>query len=533
MRSSPYQPFRCVYAAAYGAMLLWLMMRVRRIPEILYLELRTPRKGHRFGISDLDLRAETKRLTVSEFFALSNRLADVLRPSNRLKRILDFYIFGPKEAQLQRRLGPISFGDSRWIRLLGLKSTPESAQRRTAEPSKNAVLCRAMYEYGSFLQELFQSSPDIHSTWTLYRRMTRIDNEFGSAPRAFDSECERLRERLRRRADRIAMGGRLREMEASDLEELFALALAEIDSISETSVCPADMVRDSNFQPISIAIRPENLTDAMRSCSAAVSNLCSQLSGLVQSAILGCVPATSFDYRIYLILRDELGMQERVEVFRAIREMYTAKDTYRRIPNTYLRLRHPMVLKPSMWRASSRWYHALRPVEEYFFFKHHGVVLWGKDLREELSEPSAVDVIRSAAIAVSDLRNGIWGAVHDRRPRQLTDALLGRIPALWLLLAQSTIATSSGEALAGCAAAGFPQILVLAELQKRLAGVRPEHLPSTDDPMWNPALEAASVWMDEIAEMALVRLESRSGCMHGDAVHMVRHATFDRSPRRL
>ena len=60
-------------------------------------------------------------------------------------------------------------------------------------------------------------------------------------------------------------------------------------------------------------------------------DLCSRLSDLVQSAILGCVPATSFDYRIYLILRDGLAIPERVEVFRAIREMYTANDTYRRI----------------------------------------------------------------------------------------------------------------------------------------------------------------------------------------------------------
>jgi len=231
---------------------------------------------------------------------------------------------------------------------------------------------------------------------------------------------------------------------------------------------------------------------------------------------LGCVPATGFDYRIYLILRDGQGMQEQVEVFRTIREMYCARDSYRRIPNTYLRLRHPTVLTSSMWRASSRWYHALRPVEEFFFFMHHGVVLWGNDLREELTQPSAADVVRSAAIAVSDLRNGIWGAVHDRRPRQLADALLGRIPALWLLLAQSTIATSSGAALAGCAAAGFPQISLLDELRKRLAGVRPEYLPNTDDPVWKPALEAASVWTGEIAQMALARLEShREGTPHG------------------
>jgi hypothetical protein len=81
MKSSPYWPFRWIYGAAYGAILLWLMIRIRRIPEIKYLELRVPRTDHRFGSSDLDLRAETTQLTASEFFALSNRLANVLRPS--------------------------------------------------------------------------------------------------------------------------------------------------------------------------------------------------------------------------------------------------------------------------------------------------------------------------------------------------------------------------------------------------------------------------------------------------------------------
>ena len=169
--------------------------------------------------------------------------------------------------------------------------------------------------------------------------------------------------------------------------------------------------------------------------------------------------------------------------------MYTANDTYQMIPSTWLRLRHPMVLTPAIWRASSHWYHALWPVEEFFFFKRHGVVLWGRDPRDALTvAPSAIDLIRSAAIAVSNLRNGIWEASHSRRPRQLVDAILGRIPALWLLLAHSTVATSSEEALAGCAEAGFPQISILDELQKRLAGVRPKIFPAPKmhygSPLW-------------------------------------------------
>ena len=220
-----------MYGAAYGAMLLWLMIRVRRIPEIRYLELRAPRKGHRFGSSDLDVRAETTRLGTAEFFALADRLADVLQPASQWKRILDFYIFGPAEAQLQRRLGPISFGESRWIRLVGPKAVPDS-QERAAPPPVNAVLCRAMYEYGCLSHELFEGSPKIHFTWTLYRRITRIDDGFVSKRGILDSESTLLRDRVKiagrspRARRSYSRGG------ASDLEEIFALALAEVDQFS-------------------------------------------------------------------------------------------------------------------------------------------------------------------------------------------------------------------------------------------------------------------------------------------------------------
>jgi len=48
-----------------------------------------------------------------------------------------------------------------------------------------------------------------------------------------------------------------------------------------------------------------------------------------------------------------------------------------------------------LWRAGARWYHAaMRPVEEFFFFKRHGVVLWGKDTREQLTEPPGRPLLR-------------------------------------------------------------------------------------------------------------------------------------------
>jgi hypothetical protein len=525
IRTSPYAPFRWAYWMVYGAMLFRLTMRLRRMPEIHLLELRAPRKGHRFGSSDLDVRAETSPLRGEEFFALSDRLADVLLPSKRLKRILDFYLFGSGEALLQRRLGSITFNDTRWIRLLGPKpgknSSVKAVPAQAAQPIESTQLSRAIYEYGCLSQELFEAAPSPHSTWTLYRRMTRIDDHFASMRGTLDFEYQPLRDRIRSRANRLISGGALREVTPIESEELFAVALSEVDSISKTVIRRAEERSDRSFHLSQEAIRPANLPEVIGSCSAAITDLCARLAGRVESAILGCVPATWFDFRIYLIVRDGLDTRESIEVFRAIRKMYTAHDTYQMIPSTWLRLRHPMVLTRTMWRASSRWYHALRPVEEFFFFKRHGVVLWGRDPRDALRvAPSAADLIRSAAIAVTDLRNGIWEAHHSRRPRQLVDAMLGRIPALWLLLARSTIATSSEEALAGCAEAGFPQISILDELRKRLAGLRPQNLPSTEDALWKPALEASCDWLDDLVARALERLDSVSAVPIREAEHL-------------
>jgi hypothetical protein len=262
------------------------------------------------------------------------------------------------------------------------------------------------------------------------------------------------------------------------------------------------------FRTADQPMAPTTLPAAIASCSAQVKALCEQLPGSVQSATVGGVPAANFDYRLYLIVRDDLAMRERVELFRAIRASYSPAARLRHIPSTYLRLRYPTVLTATMWRASARWYHAVRPVEECFFLDRHGVVLWGVDLRREIPQPADVDVIRSVAIAAADLRNLIWSAIHDRRPRRLVDLLLGRVPALWLLLARSIIATSSMEAIAGCAAADFPNVSVLEELHEKLGAMIPEQLPGVDASVWKPSLDASSRWIDEIMRMVLARLDA-------------------------
>lgn len=489
-------------------MLAWLVVKVRRVPQIERLELRAPNQGHRFGVSDLDVRAETARLNTEQYFRLRERLSPFLRPSNRWRRILDFYVFGPDEWELQRRLGPISFGSARMVRLLGSKrsevdSTPDP-------PASNALLCRTMYEYGNVLQQLFEETMTLASTWSALRRFKRLDDGFAAKRLDLSAEDLRLREDLTKRAARIVAGAPLYQMQNSDIEELFCIALAEADASCKDAIKCGLTPRDSTFEPIGIAIPPDNLSDAIDSCSSGVGGLCERVEKYVQSAILGCVPAATFEYRLYLILRQDLSISERAAVFRAIRAEYKLEGSHRRIRSEYLRLRYPMVLTPAMWRASSRWYHALRPAEEFYFLARHGAVLWGSDLRAELTEPSAIDLVRSAGIAVADMRNLIWEAFHDQRPRRIVDILTGRIPALWLLLARSIIATSSAEALAGSAGSGFPAVEIIQELRTHTMGKRPRKLPQATDPIWRPALEASSNWINEIAALALARLGSTS-----------------------
>ena len=503
IRTSPYPPFRWIYAIIYGAMLLWLVIKVRRAPQIKRLEWRVPSSGHRFGISDLDVRAETARLNADQYFRLCDRLSDFLRPSSPWRRILDFYVFGPDEWELQRRLGPMSFGRARMIRLLGPR---RSAESNAYLPAPNALLCRAMYEYANLLELLCQETVTIPYTWALLRRFNRIDSGFAAKPLKLGIEDLRVREDFAARSARILAGAPIDQMQDCDIEQLFCIALAEIDALCNDAIDSAPTPSDSTFLPSAIEIPPDNLSDAIDSCSSGVASLCSQLGEYVQGGILGSMPAATFDYRLYFILRQDLSLSERAALFRTIRAEYRSENSYGRISSDYLRLRYPIILSPAMWRASNHWYHALRAVEEFYFLTRHGVVLWGRDLRAELTEPSAIDLIRSAGIAAADLRSLIWEAFHHHNARRMVDILTGRLPALWLLLARSTIATSSEEALAGGAACGFPDVDILQELRAQTKGRGPRNLPELTDPIWKPALEASSKWLDEIAALALGRL---------------------------
>ncbi len=554
IRTSPWPPFRWAYAAVYGAALLWLVARLRAVPEIRSLELRPPRRGHCFGSSDLDLRAETAPLTAADFFALADRLAHLLLPGGTWLRIFDVYAFPEAEYELQSTLASqSSVRDRRWIRLLGrrprtaarneghgVERNGEDGEERAAEPAReraaarggdpaDAHLGRATYDYASLCQDVLEGPLDLHHTRLAYGRVLRIDAELAARDAAGEGDrretpavvaretpagvSHELAREILAAARAPVLRGRVRLASFEALARAHALALAETTALARLALERAPSASTSAasaLEPaltlVEPAVAPDTLDAAVRGCRPPIAELCASVGGAIRSAVLGAVPGARYEYRTYLVVRDDLTVDEHVELCRRLRAVFAAAEP--RIPYAFFRLRYPIVLTDPLWRAAGRWYHALRPVEEQYFLRRHGVVLWGEDLRADLVEPDRAAVLRSAAIGVADLRNRIWGAIHHRRPKQLADLVAGRLPALWLVLARSRVATSPAEVLQGCLAEGFPHAAVLAELDRRLAGRVPEALPPVEDAAWRPAIDALTDWLDDLAKLALAAVRA-------------------------
>jgi hypothetical protein len=493
MRTSHLAPFRLAYAAAYGAALLLLVARIRSVPEISALDLRLPRWDHCFGSSDLDLRAETTKLPAQEFFALCDRLSDVLLPTQPWRKIFDLYIFPSREFELQKRLGD-DCSQGRWIRIRGRKQ--ESGP--TYPENRHAYLGRALGDCDFIGRELFESSLDLHHSRLIHKKARDIHDESLAQATKFANGTSPA---VLRAAPGPAVKGHPRNASFDELARAFACALQEASGLCETSRgCIAD--RGSNHLAFVASVTPETRRQAVESCRPAIGELCTSLGDTVKSAILSAVPGTSYEYRIQLIVRDELGLEAHLNLGRAVRQLFTGKKSYLKVRPDYFRLRPPMVLTSTMWRMMHRSYNSLRPVEEYYFLKRHGGVLWGEDLRDELSEPSFADITQSGVLAVADLRNRIWAALNLRQSRRLADLVIGRVPTLWLLLAHSTIATSMGEAISSSCESSFPHASVLEKLYRRVAGRVPQDLPPVTDEIWAPALASLTEWLDTLAEMA-------------------------------
>jgi len=497
MRTSHLAPFWAAYAAAYGAALFWLVARIRKVPEISTLDLRLARHGHCFGSSDLDLRAETVPLSAPEFFKLCDRLSDVLLPSKPWRKIFDLYVFPRGEFELQRRLE--DFGSKgRWIRLCG----PKTAANLTYPEIRSAYLGKVAYDYDFIGRELFESSLDIHHTRLIYKKTMEIHQEVLARPHRTDNFTSEISAQVLEAAHGPAVKGRASNASFDALAHAYAFALAETSSLCEESSSECAAERGSKYLSFVSPVAPETRERAVASCKATIADLCSSLGGSVRSAVLGAVPGTSYDYRLHLVVREDLSLSSHLKLCHALRELFSGTGSYCKVPIDYLRMRPPIVLTPALWRSMHHWYNSLRPVEEYYFLKRHGVVLWGEDMRGELRDPSRADVTRSAVLAVADLRNRIWTALHLRQSCRLVDLVMGRVPTLWLLLADSTVATSVGEAVRGCVEGSTPHASKLETLYRRLAGRDPQDLPPVSDEFWTPALESLTDWLDGLAEIA-------------------------------
>jgi len=501
MRTSSYSVFRWVYTAFYAGILLGVLARLKRVPEIHAVELKMPGKDFCFGSSDLDLWGLIAPLSAPRFLTLCDRLAGLLLPSAGWKRIIDLYLLSDSEAELKRRFDPLSLG-SRRLRIMGPRAN--SQVERPRWPGEQ--LARAMYKFMTMSEELFHGSLDFQSMRVICSGLLKIDKEIQDHHELLCQIDSGVREPIISMASRLAAGRPVHDGQAADALRVLALAQDEVTALalSTTFGQPNFHQLDSELSLVEESVKPETIDDAVNTCKAAIAELCSTLAGAVRSAIIGGDPGCCYGYRIYFILNDGLGVERRVEAFTASRAFFLAPSAWRSL--RYLRLPYPVVLTLPMWRAAHRWYHLERAVEEFYFLKRHGIVLWGDDLRDQLCPPKTIDMMRSAAIATSDLRTILWQSIHRGSKSTLADTLVGRIPALWLLLTHSRVACSASEAMNDCLANGMPHAEVLEKLHHKLRALPPEQLPKTDDTVWKPAIEVVGGLIDNLAEMALCKV---------------------------
>ncbi len=497
IRTAPYHPFRAVYAASYGAGLRWLMARLKRAPEIQTVDLCQPRWLPCFGSSDFDLRAQTVPLSAPDYFALSERFSDVLLAERTWLRIFDLHLCMPAEFELHSRLASSVDGRGRTnTRLHGAGEPPGDTRE-----ARNAYVGRIMFDYGYICRDLFEGALGLGSIRLVYKKMLQIHQEAEEhlptwAARAAASSP------ILEVAAAAAFEGRVRPAGLEELARAHAFALAEVTALCRES---QDETWPEEDKPALVddALAPDTLQAAVDLCQPAIAAFCASLGGSVQSAILGAIPGCSYEYRIYLVVPDDLDGARHMDLCSRVRELLTGPGAYKRIPHRYFRLRYPTLLTRSAWRARSRWYDSRRPVEECYYIERHGVVLWGEDLRHDGPRPVRDAVLNSAVVAVADLRNRIWSAMHLDWPARLADLIVGRIPALWAVLENLRVATSAAEAVAACGSNGFPHWEKLETMRRRIAGLKPEELPAVSDESWRPCIESLSDWLDGLNAMAL------------------------------
>ena len=488
MRTSSYPPLRWAYAAGYGAILLPVVARLRLTAEIRSVQIKLPGGPFCFGSSDIDLWGVVAPVSLPAFLALCDRLSNLLEPQHALGRIIDLYLLSEAEAELRGRIESQSSMSHR-IRLTG------AGQRlcRTEAGPEQSRLGRVMYRFMNMSRMVMRAPLDAHQARILSKSLLNIDQEWRRQPSGFAGSPQYGA--VIATAYDSARGKLINPEGDAQAPGVLAAALEAADAISVEFSAPSD--KSGEFVPAEYAAAPMGLELAIAKVRRPIDRLCADIGEMLSAVMLGGNPGFDYVWRTYFIVREGLSPADRMKVFSWLASA-KVRDFFQRFS-----LGYPIVLTSSMWRSMHRWYHPDRPVEEFYFFKRHGISLWGEDLRDQLSAPGREDVLRSAAISIAHIRSQLWRAVHAGQARHLSNLLLGRLPTLWLLLTRGVVATSSGEAMETVHAESLPHVEALASLHATLRSLSPRELPSTSESVWTPVLEKATEWIDAALESAL------------------------------
>ncbi len=230
MRTAPYPGFRELYRAAYGGALRLLVARLRSNGEIDAVDLRMTRPGHCFGSSDLDLRAQVAPLSAPAYFALSERLSDVLLRNRLWLKVFGLHLGTAEELEINRRLALQPRGREQWSRVLG-----EGQPAGEAPEDRNAYLWRAMHGYELISRELFTGRLNLHGSRLIYKKSVEIHEAAEERLTTRSMASLDFPASVLEAARDPALRGRVQRVSFADLSRAHALAMAEVSALCEQS----------------------------------------------------------------------------------------------------------------------------------------------------------------------------------------------------------------------------------------------------------------------------------------------------------
>jgi hypothetical protein len=199
------------------------------------------------------------------------------------------------------------------------------------------------------------------------------------------------------RARQFERGRGIQHASKKDLLEMFRLAGVELSAICDGLLATGRNEAEPSLRLTEEHQPPATMDRFANQCLAEFAALTAEFSDVIVSAMVGGTPGCEFDYRVYFIIGDNSPNIRLISFFDTLRNLFGSSSL---LSSRLWRIRCPIVLTLSMWKKSSLWYHALRPIEESYFVQRHGQVLAGEDLRELPDQPSEKDLFRSAAQSV-------------------------------------------------------------------------------------------------------------------------------------